>query len=111
MIFITSGQYLKIEIQNEIGALPPCFSFLQNKRLYEFQVELLRNSWPLEKIILTLPKDFEIPQYDKNRLEELEIEMLEDGGAEIDLNPNQNVVSTASIIPLSSSMLMTSKPW
>ena len=75
MIFITSGQYLKIEIQNEIGALPPCFSFLQNKRLYEFQVELLRNSWPLEKIILTLPKDFEIPQYDKNRLEELEIEI------------------------------------
>lgn len=58
MILIPSSQFLKIEIQNEIGKLPPSFSFLQNRRLYHFQLDLLRKYWKNEKVVMTLPNEF-----------------------------------------------------
>ena len=78
MIFIPSSQYLRIEIQNEIGNLPPTFSFLQNRRLYEFQVDLLKQYWKDEKIILSLPESFEIPEVDLQKLDSLEVEVFRD---------------------------------
>lgn len=76
MIVITSGQYLKLEIQNEVGKLPPAFSFMQNKRLYDFQIKLLKKYWKDEKIILSLPESFEIPFSDQAYLNSSEIVII-----------------------------------
>mgnify|MGYP001183831717 FL=1 len=78
MIFIPSSQYVRIEIQNEIGNLPPTFSFLQNRRLYAFQVDLLKQYWKDERIILSLPEFFEIPEVDMQRLENLKVDVFRD---------------------------------
>lgn len=81
MIIIPSSQFLKIEIQNEVGCLPPTFSFLQNKRLYEFQVKLLKKSWPNERIIISLPKLFEIPETDLQKLNDLKVDIFQDNSS------------------------------
>ena len=65
MILIPSSQYLRAEIQNEIGKLPPSFCFLQNKRLFTFQLELLRNNFKNENIIISLPSDYKIQKSDE----------------------------------------------
>lgn len=75
MIVIPSSQFLRIEIQNEIGKLPPSLSFLKNKRLYDFQINLLKKNWPNEKIFLTLPLNYELEMLDHERLTKLGAEV------------------------------------
>ena len=67
MIIIPSSQFLKIE--------------LQNKRLYEFQVKLLKKSWPNERIIISLPKLFEIPETDLQKLNDLKVDIFQDNSS------------------------------
>jgi hypothetical protein len=61
MILIASGAYVNAELQNEFGNIPPSFLPLQNKRLYNWQIELFDKS---EKIFLSLPESFNIPHHD-----------------------------------------------
>lgn len=76
MILIPSSSFIKIEIQNEVGALPPAFLFLQNERLYKFQIELLRKYWPKEQIVLSIPHAYKLNNTDKTILNNLEVEIF-----------------------------------
>lgn len=76
MILITSASYIEREYQIDLGKLPPCFLPVGNKRLYEHQIEQLRNIFPNEKVFLSLPKCFDIPPYDANKLEEYGIKII-----------------------------------
>lgn len=60
---ITSGDYICSELAAELGKLPPSFLPVGNKRLYEYQVEFLRQIGPGDTYI-SLPKDYIIPQKD-----------------------------------------------
>lgn len=63
MIIIASGSYIDEEMVSEIGRIPPAFLPVGNRRLYEHQVSLLTGLE--QKVFLTLPNDFEVPQYDQ----------------------------------------------
>lgn len=71
MILIPSSQYLRAEIQNEIGMLPPSLSFLKNQRLYEFQLKLVKKFWDKEKILITLPEKFILEKLDHDQINNL----------------------------------------
>lgn len=45
-----------------------------NKRLYEYQIELFNSL--NEKIILSLPRSFDLDQADKDRLKELKVNVI-----------------------------------
>ena len=45
MILITSGAYIDSSLAYEFGNIPPCMLPVQNKRLYEHQIELIRNQF------------------------------------------------------------------
>ena len=44
MILITSGAYIHQDLVSEIGLLPPSFLPLANRRLYEYQLKLLKQN-------------------------------------------------------------------
>ncbi len=64
MILINSGAYVITEIEEEYGKIPPCFLPIANKSLLTYQTKSLKNSFPGEKIYLSLPKDFELTNID-----------------------------------------------
>jgi len=76
MILITSGAYVQGELVTEVGLLPPSFLPIGNKRLYEYQIELLRRSFTEEEIFLSLPASFKISTVDIDRLNELQVSIL-----------------------------------
>ena len=67
MIIITSGAYISQELITEFGKLPPAFLPLQNKRLFQHQLELLKNN---DNIIISLPIDFVLTESDRILFEE-----------------------------------------
>lgn len=72
MILITSGAYIDSSLASEFGNIPPCMLPVKNKRLYEHQIELIRNQFGYdEKIIISLPKSYFIEEYDYYRINEL----------------------------------------
>ncbi|PZW50513.1 phosphotransferase family enzyme [Humitalea rosea] len=62
---ITSGAYVGQELAAEFGRLPPCFLPVGVKRLYEYQLDLLGDAWPL---YMTLPETYAVPEHDRARL-------------------------------------------
>ena len=76
MILITSAAYIDSSLASEFGNIPPCMLPVQNKRLYEHQVKLLREYFPKERICISLPYDYEIKDIDKNRFAELDIQTI-----------------------------------
>ena len=58
MILISSAAYVEREFQLEFGALPPALLPVGNKRLFEFQIKALKESFNNEKIVLSLPKSY-----------------------------------------------------
>ena len=59
MILITSGAYIDSSLASEFGYIPPCMLPVQNKRLYEHQINLIRNHFGKdEKVVLSLPKSY-----------------------------------------------------
>jgi hypothetical protein len=74
VIIIASGRYIDGEMAAEIGRIPPAFLPVGNRRLYEHQIALLGRF--NQKIILTLPSDFEVPEYDRYWLERADIEVI-----------------------------------
>lgn len=67
MKLITSGEYIKEELRNEIGRLPASFIPINNKRLYEWQITLLESQPGAATI--TLPSCFELSSFDRHSLE------------------------------------------
>lgn len=76
MILITSAQYSPNEFQAEFGRLPPSFLAFGGKRLYEYQIKLFKEKYPNEKLIISLPKSFYLSEFEKQRLQELTIELI-----------------------------------
>ncbi len=76
MILITSGEYIQGELVAEIGYLPPSFLPIGNRRLYQFQIEVLKSSFEHEKIYLSVPFDFKMDSYDKEKLKNLNVEII-----------------------------------
>jgi hypothetical protein len=74
MIIITSGAYLNPEFTSLFGELPPTFLPVGNRRLFHWQLESFGNTD--EKIVITLPNDFEIPAADKFFFEQRGVQIL-----------------------------------
>lgn len=75
MILITSAKYVSYGLASEFGSIPPCMLPLQNKRLYEHQVNLIRASFK-DKIYLSIPYGYKLPEFDENRLRELGVTVV-----------------------------------
>lgn len=75
MIVITSADYIKQDLQVEFGAIPPSLLPLGNKRLYEFQVDSLRDAFD-DRITLSLPQNYKISEQDFKRFEELDVDIV-----------------------------------
>jgi len=73
MILITSAAYLGAEFQSELGKIPPSFLPVGNRRLYSFQRDCLNAN---DKVVLTVPEQFEVPQHDLRQIESMDIEIL-----------------------------------
>lgn len=73
MILILSGRYVNDEMASEIGRIPPSFLPIGNKRLFQYQLELISS---LEKnITFSFPQDFEIPAHDLLNLQACNIRL------------------------------------
>src|SRR5690606_36037191 len=73
MILISSSAYVVNEFQTELGEIPPCFLPLGNKQLIEHQVFQLRDYYPNEKIILSLPESYILSCSESKLLGELDL--------------------------------------
>jgi hypothetical protein len=71
---ILSADYVGTEISAEYGHIPPCFLPAGQKRLFEHQVSQLR-LW-VAKITITLPQNFEIPEWDSQWFSQNDIAIL-----------------------------------
>ena len=76
MILITSGDFVQEEFRSEIGLIPPSFLPIGNKRLYEFQVEILRELYPNDVIFLSIPSEYQLTRYDRHRLKILNVSII-----------------------------------
>lgn len=74
MILITSAKYVNPELQAEFGKIPPSFLPLGGKRLYEHQIALFDKQD--EKIVLSLPKSYQIHQWDFQKLDRNNVEII-----------------------------------
>jgi hypothetical protein len=67
MIIITSSAYISPELIAEFGKLPPSMLPLQNKRLFQHQLEIIKNQ---KDVIISLPFDFILTERDRSLFEE-----------------------------------------
>jgi len=70
MIIITSGAYVSQGLITEFGKLPPTMLPLQNKRLFQHQLEILKNQ---KDVIISLPFDFILTERDRILFEEYNV--------------------------------------
>lgn len=71
-VLIASGAYVEPELEVEFGRIPPAFLPLGNGRLFVRQTEALRGL--ADRIILSLPEDYQPDETDQRLLDELGIE-------------------------------------
>lgn len=71
---ITSGAYINQEMAAEFGPLPPAFLPLGNARLFTWQAKLLGKL--ADRVVLSLPRSFEIPFYDEKLLQSVNISVV-----------------------------------
>ena len=91
MILITSGAYVSSGLVAEFGKIPSCMLPLQNRRLYQHQVTLFER----EAIFLSLPIDYELSEYDKKNLADLNVGII---FVPLGLSLGESVVYTLNII-------------
>ena len=72
MIIINSGDYVNIELRNEVGTIPPCFLPLANKKLLYYQIENLRKYFN-EQIVVSLPQNYDLSLEEKSLFKKLSI--------------------------------------
>lgn len=73
MIIIHSSKFVNAELEAEVGPIPPCMLPIGNKKLLELQVSRLRNYFFDEKIIVTLPKNYQLTINEQVVIDELGI--------------------------------------
>lgn len=76
MILITSAAYVDQDFVTEIGLIPPSFLPVQNRRLYELQVEMLREQDLTDAIYLSIPESFKLNNYDAIKIKSLGIRII-----------------------------------
>ena len=76
MILISSAAYVNSEFQTEFGRLPPAFLPVGNKRLFEHQIKTLKNSFPTENFLLSLPESYKLLHKDKMYLDREDIKIV-----------------------------------
>ncbi|MFM5697665.1 hypothetical protein ACET6X_07975 [Aeromonas veronii] len=76
MILITSAAYVDQDFVSEIGLIPPSFLPVQNRRLYELQVEMLREQDLNDDIYLSIPESFKINSYDVIKIKSLGVRTI-----------------------------------
>ena len=76
MFLITSAAYVNAEFINEFGRLPPAFLPLQNIRLFQHQISEIKNAFPGEEILLSLPISFEVPEKDALWLKNASVKLI-----------------------------------
>lgn len=76
MILITSAAYVDQDFVTEIGLIPPSFLPVQNRRLYELQVDMLRKQDLNDDIYLSIPESFKINNYDSIKLKKLGVAII-----------------------------------
>lgn len=72
MIIITSAAYVSPALISEFGKLPPVMLPVQNKRLYEHQLDLIKKN-DFGEIFITLPQKYEVEEYDAIKLNDVGI--------------------------------------
>ena len=60
MIIIHSSKFVNAEFEAEVGPIPLCMLPIGNRKMLELQVELFRKIFPNEKIVVTLPKEYQL---------------------------------------------------
>lgn len=73
-VLITSGAYVGHELAAEFGRIPPSFLPVGNQRLFRRQILELQSSF--EKIVLSVPDDYEMPSFDQAWLTEQGVEII-----------------------------------
>jgi hypothetical protein len=76
MIVIGSGAFITSEFQIEFGRLPPALLPLGNLRLYQHQVQALRNAFAGSDIFLSLTDAYELRVHDARLLRELGVGVI-----------------------------------
>ena len=76
MIVILSAQYVSESLRAEVGDLPASFVPLANRRLYIYQVEALRQAFPIRPILMTLPEGFRVPESELAWMKEQGVDLL-----------------------------------
>lgn len=76
MILIASGAYVLPEFQVELGKIPPCLLPIGNRKLIEFQIEALRQTFPHENIYLTLPDEYHLTSSEQKIFDRLKIKLV-----------------------------------
>ena len=74
MTLITAAKYVNPELEAEFGKIPPAFLPLGGRRLYEYQVKLLKLLD--DKIVLSVPESFEITPSDQKKMEDIGLETI-----------------------------------
>ncbi|OHF36708.1 hypothetical protein [Corynebacterium sp. HMSC074A01] len=59
-IILTAAAYVKDELRNEFGLVPPCFLPIGNRPLIHWQRQLLESARKGERTIVSLPEEFEL---------------------------------------------------
>jgi hypothetical protein len=70
MTIITSAAYVSPELVTEFGRLPPSMLPVQNKRLFQHQLEILTNR---SDVIISLPFDFVLTERDRFLFKEYKV--------------------------------------
>jgi hypothetical protein len=68
---ILSGKYSDLKITKQYGLVPPSFLPVSGKRLFVPQIDYLKRY--CEKVILTIPIDYEVPKQDMATLDALNV--------------------------------------
>lgn len=76
MILINASSYVNAEFEAEIGRIPPCMLPIGNKKLLQLQVDVVRQHFPNEKILLSLPEAYTLTLNEKAVIESLPIDVV-----------------------------------
>ncbi|NLR75014.1 hypothetical protein [Leeia aquatica] len=76
MIIILSALYVGESLRAEVGDLPLSFVPLANRRLYAFQVEVLRRFFPQRPIALSVPANFHMTEAELSWFEEYGVSLI-----------------------------------
>jgi hypothetical protein len=91
---IASGGYIISSLAAELGKLPPAMLPVGNKRLYEYQVEFLKQIGDGD-IYISLPKDYIIPLKDLDYFSREKIEII---SADSDNSISESIINSLSTI-------------